>query len=92
MMARFQRQWDLMVDGDRQPDPLLDFGFNDPDAAELYGYWFYVSGFNPDVLPRPGGLAAQSRRLEQDLRMWLTGLGRTQWEYQQFQQAKHEGK
>lgn len=46
-----------------------DFGFNDPDGVLIWGPEYYLSNHHPGHLPRPGGMMAQTKAVQDD---WYT--------------------
>lgn len=49
-----------------------DFGFNDPDGVLIWGPEYYLSNHHPGHLPRPGGMMAQTKAVQDDWYMLST--------------------
>lgn len=87
MQADMREFWRRLVDTEREPDILTDFGFNlPPEYVKLVGsIYYYTKGA---VMPKTGGLEAQDIAFIQDMNVFMAGIARMQFEYSEYLKTK----
>lgn len=66
-----------------EPQPLEDpgdFGFNDPEGIKRWGIHYFLSGYDPGHLPRPGGVMALTNAEYEDLSLLMYGASWQRYE------------
>jgi hypothetical protein len=81
-MQTWWRDWAL-AELKAEPVPMDDpgdFGFYDEETFKRWFFEYQASHCHPGHLPRPGGILAQTRAVQHDLRVARQLLGFYRWD------------